>query len=71
MSSKDTIGEALVVTKIEIGLSAVVEHINFPVLERVHRPGINIQIRIEFLENYAQTTGFEQRAERGCGQAFA
>ena len=70
MSSKDTIGEALVMAKIEIRLRAVVEHVNFPVLKRVHRSWINIQIRIEFLENNAQTTRFKQCAERGCGQAF-
>src|SRR5207245_9678789 len=56
---------------IEISFRAVVEHINFSVLERVHRPGINIQIRIKFLENHPQTTRFEQRAKRRGSQAFA
>ena len=71
MSRENAVGEALVVAKIEIGFRAVVEHINFSVLERVHRPGINIEIGIKFLENDSQTTGFEQRAKRGRGQAFA
>ena len=71
MSREHAIGESLVVAKIQISLRAVVEHINFAVLERVHRPGINIQIRIKFLQNDPQTTRFEQCAKRSCGQAFA
>ena len=71
MPCKDAVGEAFVVAKIEISLRAVVEHVNFSVLERVHRPGINIEIRIKFLQNDPQTTGFEQRAKRGRSQAFA
>ena len=35
-------GEALVVTEIEIGLSTVVEDIDFTVLERTHRAGVYV-----------------------------
>ena len=59
MSCQDAVGEALVVAKIEISLSAVVEHINFAMLERVHRSRIDIEIRIELLENDAQTSRFQ------------
>jgi hypothetical protein len=47
-------------SKIEIGLGPIVEHINFPVLEGVHRPGIDIEIRIEFLKNNTETARFEE-----------
>ena len=68
---ENAIGESLVVAEIEIGFRAVVQHVNFAVLERIHRSGIDIEIRIKFLENNAQTARFEQRAERSRGQPFA
>src|SRR4030095_4749727 len=58
-------------TKIEVGFCAVVQHINFAMLEWIHRPRIHIEIRIEFLENNAQTTQLKQRAERRRSQPFA
>jgi hypothetical protein len=57
--------------EIEIGLGAIVQHINFTVLERVHRSGIDIQIRIEFLKDDAQAAQLEKRPERSRRQAFA
>jgi hypothetical protein len=48
--------------EVEVGLGAVVQDIDFAVLERVHRPGIDIEIRIEFLEQNAQPAQFEERA---------
>src|SRR4029453_15872197 len=57
--------------KIGVGFRAVVQHINFAMLEWIHRPGINVEIRIEFLENNAQTTQLKQRAERRRSQPFA
>ena len=41
--------EPLIMTQIQIGLRTVVRHIDFPVLDRVHRSRVNINIRIEFL----------------------
>ena len=41
--------------QIEIGLSAIVQDIDFAVLERAHRSRIDIEIGIEFLENDAQS----------------
>ena len=71
MAREDAIGEALVMTEIEIGLRAVVEHVNFAVLKWVHCPRIDIEIRVEFLEDDAQTAQLEQRAKRSRGQTFA
>ena len=68
---EDAVGEALVMAKIEIGLRAVVQHVNFAVLKRIHRPRIDIEIGIELLEHNAQTAQLEQRSERSRGQAFA
>src|SRR5438093_1148022 len=58
-------------SEIEIGLSAVVQHVNFTVLEGIHCSRIDVEIRIELLQNNAQSARFEQRSKRGGGQTFA
>src|SRR5215468_626856 len=60
VSREHTIGEPLVMAKIEISFCAVIEHIHFAVLERIHRSGIDIEIRIKLLEYNAQLARFEQ-----------
>jgi hypothetical protein len=64
-------GEALVVAEIEIGLGAVVRHEHFPVLIRAHRPGIDVDIRIELEHRDLEATRFKQRAEGGRRDALA
>src|SRR6266581_1717208 len=68
---KNTVREPLIMTKIKVGFRAIVQHINFAMLEWIHRPRVNVEIRIEFLENNAQTTQLKQRAERSRSQPFA
>ena len=41
--------EAFVVAQVEIGLRAVVGDEDFAVLERAHRAGVHVQVRIELL----------------------
>ena len=60
VARENAISEALVVAEIEIGLRAIVEHINFAVLERVHRSRIDIEIGIELLKDDAQSAQFEK-----------
>ena len=50
---ENAIGEAFIVAEIEIGFCTVVQHVDLAVLERVHRAGIYVQIRIKFLKNNA------------------
>ena len=45
-----SVGEALIVAQVEIGLGAVVGDEDLAVLERAHGAGIDVQIRIEFLQ---------------------
>ena len=68
---EDAIGEALVVAEVEIGLGAVVQDVDFAVLKRVHRPGIDVQVGIELLQHDALAAQLEQRAERSRREAFA
>ena len=49
VASELGVSEALVVAKVEIGLGAIFGHENFAVLIGAHRTGINIEVRIAFL----------------------
>ena len=68
---EDAIGEAFVMAEIEIGFGAVVQDVNFTVLKRVHRPGIDVEIGIEFLQEDALAAQLEQGAEGSGREAFA
>ena len=57
-------GEALVMTKIEIGFRAVVGDENLPVLIGAHRPGIDIEVGIELAKPHGIASCLQQRAER-------
>ena len=65
------VGKALVMPEVKVGLRAIVQHIHFAVLKWIHRAGIDIQIRIKFLQRDFEAAVFEQRAQRGGRQAFA
>src|SRR5690606_37658609 len=65
--------EALVVPEIEIRFGAVLRHEHLAVLERTHRSGIDVDVRIELdqanleparLENRAETSGRDPFPER-------
>ena len=63
--------EALVVADVEVGLGAVVGDEDLAVLERVHRAGVDVEVRVELLHGDAQPARLEQAAEAGGGQALA
>ena len=65
------VDEALVVPEIEIGLGAVVRDVDLAVLERAHRARVDVQVRIEFLENDVQSALLEEESDGGAGDAFA
>ena len=56
MPRQDAVSEPLIMAKVKVGFCAVVQHIDFAMLERVHCSRIDIEIRIELLEYNAQTT---------------
>src|SRR5229473_2888018 len=62
--------EALVVAQIEVRLRAVFGHKDFTMLKRAHCTGINVQVRIAFLEGDFETATFEETADRGGSYAF-
>ena len=59
------VDEALVVADVEVGLGAVLGHEDLAVLERAHRPRVDVEVRVELLELDAQAARLEQPAERG------
>ena len=65
------IGEAFVMSQVQVGFRAVVEDVDLAVLVRAHRPRIDIDVGIEFLQPNAQTSMFQQHANRGARQSFA
>src|SRR5881394_2676 len=65
------VDEALVVAEVEIGLGAVVGHVHFAVLERRHRAGIDVDVRIELLDRHLDPALGEEPAQGGGGDALA
>src|SRR5204863_513827 len=63
--------EPLVVADVEVGLRAVVGDEDLPVLERVHRSGVDVEVRVELLHRDPQTTGTEQMAQAAGGEPLA
>src|SRR5207245_11271742 len=60
--------EALIVPQIEIGLATVVSDVHLAVLERAHRPGIDVDVGVELEVGDLQAAVLEQSAERCGGQ---
>ena len=56
-------GESLIMAEIEVGLRAVVGHIDFAMLVRRHRARVDVQIRIEFPDSDLVATRLEKRPE--------
>ena len=62
--------EALVVADVEVGLGAVVGDEHLAVLERVHRPGVDVEVGVELLHGHPETAGLEQVPQTGGGEAL-
>ena len=58
------VDEALVVADVEVGLGAVLGDEHLAVLERAHRPRVDVEVRVELLELDLQAPGLQQPAER-------
>src|SRR5207302_11175422 len=64
------VDEALVVADVEVGLRPVLGDEYLAVLERAHRPRVDVEVRIELLELDAQTARLEQSTERRCDDSL-
>ena len=61
------VDEALVVADVEVGLGAVLGDEHLAVLERAHRPGVDVQVRVELLDLHLEAARLQQPAERRGG----
>ena len=62
---------ALVVADVEIRLGAVLGDEDLAVLEGVHRPGVDVEVRVQLLHGDVEPSGDQQAAQAGGGQALA
>ena len=58
------VDETLIVAEVEVSFRAVVGDINLAVLERAHRAGVHVDIRVQLLRSNLEAAAFEQAAER-------
>jgi hypothetical protein len=65
------VDEPLVMAQVEVGLAAVVGDEHLAVLERVHRAGVDVDVRVELLHRHAQASRLQQAPQRRCGDALA
>ena len=71
VSRRLRVGEALVVAQIEVGLCAVIGDVDLAVLVGAHRPGIDVDVRVEFLQRDPVAVPLEQGANRGRREPLA
>ena len=63
--------EALVVPDVQVGLGAVLGDEDLAVLERVHRPGVDVEVGVQLLHRDPQAAAGQQRPQRARGQSLA
>ena len=59
------VDEALVVSEVEVGLAAVLGHVDLAVLIGAHRPGVDVDIGVELLRRDLEPAALEQPPQRG------
>ncbi len=62
--------EALVVAQVQVGLRAVLGDEHLAVLKRRHRPGVDVDVRVQLDVGDADAARFEDRCEGSGGDAF-
>ena len=63
--------KSLIMSEIQVGLRPVVSHIAFPMLIRVERTGIDVDVRVEFLDSHTQPPCLEKFGQRGRNDSFS
>ena len=65
------IDETFVMPQVQVGFCAIIQDVDLTMLIGRHRPGIDIDIRVEFLNGDFYTALFEQPPDGSSGDAFA
>eukprot|EP00978_Attheya_sp_CCMP212_P010349 scaffold24995_cov46-Attheya_sp.AAC.3 len=63
--------EALVVAQVQVRLAPVVQHKHFAVLERTHRAGVHVQVRVDLDGRHPVPAALQQPAQRRDGHALS
>jgi len=63
--------EALIVAEVQVRLGPVLCHEHLPVLERRHRPRVDVDVGVELLEGNPEAARHQEAADRGGGDALA
>src|SRR5210317_1526298 len=63
--------EALVVTKVEVGLCAIFSNENFTMLERAHGTRVYVDVGVQFQHGYFEAASLENSRKRCGSNAFA
>jgi len=65
------VGEALVMSQVEVGFGAVVGDEHLAVLEGAERARVHVEVGVELLQGNAQSAALEQAADRSRRDAFS
>ena len=65
------VDESFVVPEIEVGFASIVGDEHLTVLVRVHRAGVDVDVRVQFLEGDPQTPHFQQTTQGTGRQTLA
>ncbi len=57
--------------EVEVGFGAVIGHVDFAVLIRAHRAGIDVEIGVELAQADLEAARLQQRAERRRSETLA
>ncbi len=71
VAAQALVEEPLVVAQVEVRLAAVVGDEHLAVLERVHRPRVDVDVRVELLGDHSQPARLEETGQRRRGDPLA
>ena len=65
------VGETFIVAKVEIRLGSILCDVDLAVLVRTHGPGVDVDVRIQFLKGDLEAMALQQQPDRACGESLA
>ena len=64
------VNKTFIMPQIQIRLGSIICHKHFPMLVRAHGAGINVDIRIKFLNRNLETAILQKSAQASCHNPF-
>src|SRR5262249_50737670 len=68
--SELSVSEPFVVTKVQVGLGAVVGDKDFAVLKWRHRSRVDVYVRVQLLQSHLEPARFEKTTDRGRSESL-